>query len=327
VVSCTGNTLVFDAPHFSGYAAGGEESLTIDNNGPKYANETITFNATYTNTTDGSNITGADCNLSLWNGSSYMMGGVGDHYELDLNVTEAGTHDYNVTCSKAGFETITAFDTFTISGSPSAIDLYGANVTFINTSRYEDERSPWANTTTEEGNRTRLNFDRNVSTDRWAGFYGNVSAAIVIAQSADAQMLYAWAWNSSSGGIACASTGPTPPSTITGASYADIDAAWGFPPASTDSAANTFNNPNCSQRFGATNMSDAYYATTGYSGDFITCAWKSTAAPAKNDMLFCANITGNSVLYNGLTGDFEIIVPAEYGEGVYETYYFYMSLD
>jgi hypothetical protein len=73
-------------------------------------------------------------------------------------------------------------------------------------------------------------------------------------------------------------------------------------------------------------MSDAYYADTGLAGGFITCAWKSAFTPSKDEMLFCTNITNNGPLYNGESGDFEIIAPTEYGTGVYETYYFYLSL-
>ena len=327
IISCTGHTIVFDVPHFSGYAAGGENGLTIDNDGPKYANETITFNASYVNTTSGDNITGAACNLTLWNGSSYLMGAAGGHYELSLNVTEIGPHDYNVTCSKAGFTTLTAFDTFTIfyNGTLSLVDIFGANVTVGSTGRYSSNITA-GNVTIEGGNVSGVDLSSNASTDRWAAFYGNVTGSKVLAQSVDVQMIYVWLWNSSSGGVVCASTGPTPLSSIMGATYADIDAAWSFPPSSADSAANTFNNSNCSQRFGSTTVSNSYYADTGYSGGFTTCSWKSVAVPSKAEMLFCTNITYNGPLFNGQPGDYEIMVPTAYGTGVYETYYFYVNL-
>jgi hypothetical protein len=138
--------------------------------------------------------------------------------------------------------------------------------------------------------------------------------------------MFNWSWNSSYGGVVCASTASAPISTIMGATYADIDTAWSFDPTASDSSAKTFSNANCSQKFGGTNMSDAYYADTGLAGGFITCAWKSAFTPSKDEMLFCTNITNNGPLYNGESGDFEIIAPTEYGTGVYETYYFYLSL-
>jgi len=327
ILSCVGNRITFTVPHFSGYAAGGETGLTITNDGPKYWYETTTFTANYVNTTDASHIPGADCNLTLWNGSTYTMAEDVDHYELSLNVTELGTHDYNVTCSKTGFTTLTAFDTFTIfyNGSSSGVDLSAMNVTVISDSRYGINASA-GNHTTEGGNVSEVNLTGNVSTDRWAGYYGNITAGIVLAQSADTQFMYNWTWDSSSGGVVCASTGSTPLSSIMGATYADIDTAWSFTPTASDSAEKTFSNANCSQSFGATNMSDAYYADTGLAGGFLTCAWKSVAAPSKAEMLFCTNITQNGPIYNGETGDFELIAPAAYGTGVYETYYFYVSL-
>ena len=327
IISCTGNTIVFDVPHWSGYAAGGETGLTITNDGPKYANDTITFTANYINTTDSSHLPGANCNLSLWNGSVYPMSEDVDHYELSLNVSEVGPHSYNVTCSKAGFTTLTAFDTFTIffNGTLSGVDLYAANVTVGTTGRYSYNGSA-GNITTEGGNVTNVSLYTNESTDRWAGFYGNVSGNIVLAKSSNTTYLYEWPWNPSLGGVVCASTGPTPLSSIMGATYADIDTAWGFLPTLTDSAANTFNNSNCSQKFGPATIANAYYADTGYSGGFITCAWKAVAAPSKAEMLFCTNITQNGPLAVGGTGDFEMMVPTAYGTSAYETYYFYVNL-
>ncbi len=328
IISCTGNMITFTVPHWSGYAVGGETSLAIDNDGPKYMNDTITFTANYSNTTAGAGISGADCILSLWNGSSYTMPESGGLYVLPLNIMELGTHSYNVTCNKTGYETLTAFDTFTIffNVTPSSIDLYAANVTVGSTGRY-DPNITAGNVTTEGGNVTNVDLNSNASTDRWAGFYGNITGAILLSQRVGAQAVYIWAWDSSYGGVVCASTGSSAPSELMGATYADIDDAWSFSPTVTDSAARTFNNSNCSQTFGPTTLANSYYADTGSAGGFITCAWKSVFTPAKSNMLFCTNITNSGPLFNGETGDYEIMVPTAYGTGVYETYYFYASLN
>ena len=326
IVSCAGNLITFDVPHFTGYAVGGGNSLTIDNNGPKYANETITFNATYLNTSGG-HISGASCNLTLWNGSIYPMGEDVDHYELGLNVSEPGTHNYNVTCFKVGFSSLTALDTFTIiyNSSFSGVDLYRTNVTVGNTSRYSYNVSA-GNITTEGGNVTNVSLDTNESTDRWAGFYGNITGNIILSKSNLGSNMYTWFWNPLLGGVVCTSTNSTPFTMIAGAAATEIDSAWSFPANVTDSAANTFLNDSCALEFGASTVSNASYADTGSPGGFVTCAFKQQNYPAKGDMLFCTNITQNGPLAVGGTGDFEMMVPTTSGAGVFETYYFYVNL-
>lgn len=328
ILSCKDNMITFTVPHWSGYAVGGEISLFIDNDGPKYANETITFTANYSNATSGSSITGADCLLSLWNGSSYTMPESGGLYVLPLNITDVGSHSYNVTCNRTGYETLTASDTFTIfyNGTLEGVDLYAANIIVGSTGRYVNSAAA-GNVTTEGGNVSGVDLSSNASTDRWAGFYGNVTGNILLSQSSALQAVYTWLWNPSNGGVACASTGSAAPTSLVGGTFADIDTAWGFPPSAADSAANTFNNSNCSQSFGPTTLANAYYADTGSAGGFITCAWKSIPTPAKADMFFCSNITQNGTLFNGGAGDYEIMVPTAYGTGVYETYYFYVNLN
>ena len=326
IVSCSDNLLTFDVTHFSGYAVGALASLLIDNNGPKYVNETITFNATYLNTTSG-HISGASCNLTLWNGSAYSMSENVDHYELSRNFSEPGTHNYNVTCSKVGFSTLTAFDTFTIlyNGNLTGVDLYRANVTVGTTGRYGYNVSA-GNITTEGGNVTNVSLYTNESTDRWAGFYGNVTGNIILSKSNLGSFMYTWLWNPSLGGVVCTSTNSTPFSLIAGAAASEIDTAWGFPANVTDSAENTFLNDTCALEFGVSTVSNASYADTGSSGGFITCAFKQQNYPAKGDMLFCTNITQNGPLAVGGTGDYEMMVPTAYGAGVFETYYFYVNL-
>ena len=206
------------------------------------------------------------------------------------------------------------------------IELYGANVTVGTTGRYSSNISA-GNLTTEGGNVTGVDLAANESTDRWAGFYGNITGSILLAQSADTQVLYDWPWDSTDGGAVCATLHPSFTSAnVTGASGADIDNAWYFPASATDSGTNTFNNSNCSIRFGPATVGDAYYADTGLAGGFRTCAFKSEIIPYAYQMLFCVNITNNGTLFNGETGDYEMMVPTQYGPDVYDTYYFYVNL-
>jgi len=121
IVDCTNGTLVFGVTHFTGYAIGTNSTLTIfDETDPeggsqtKYPSDQVIFFANYTNATGP--IDGADCNVSFadsldnpmnWNVSSYL-------YEYNRSFASAGTFDWNVTCNKTGFDTLTANDTVLI---------------------------------------------------------------------------------------------------------------------------------------------------------------------------------------------------------------------
>ena len=75
------------------------------------------------------------------------------------------------------------------------------------------------------------------------------------------------------------------------------------------------------------NISGADYADTGVRGGFETCAFKSYVVPDKAGLLFCSEIIDGGTLYNGQTGDFEMIVPTTPEAGSTETYYLYMSVN
>jgi hypothetical protein len=327
--SCAGGILTFDVTHFTCYAYGSGANLTIDNNGPMYEGQNITFNASYVNSTSGAPISGASCNLTLYNGSTYPMSEVSSYYETNVTVFVPGTHNYNITCSASGYPALTAFDTYQVNGNASnaTITLNGANVTVISTSKYQSNISA-GNFTTEGGNVTSANLDTNASTEKWAGFYGNTSGNLLLSENNTAQYMYLWIWNSSNGGVVCLSTNPSLSSfSASGANGTDIDSTWGFTPADADSGINTYNGTGCALQFGSESVSGASYADTGSAGGFQTCALKTAATPAKNEMLFCVNITYNGAIYNGKTGDFEAMVPTPQAANTFETYYFYMSLD
>jgi len=185
-----------------------------------------------------------------------------------------------------------------------------------------------ANVTTEGGNVTNLNLSGNISTEKWAGFWGNVSGRIVLAPGINQPMFFTWTWNSSRGGEVCA---------IAAASGFDwsgvqlvpaskIDSIWGFTGTDTDSAVNTLKST-CSVDVAGIPVSGSAGNFTGVGG-FETCAIADQSAPgAKSDVAFCVNITQNGNLFNGLTGDYELIAPTNETAGQFETYYFWLELD
>lgn len=343
-VSYASNDYTFSVTGFSNYTTGANSRLEVyDDNDPeggsqgKTQGSDVTFYANYSNITSGVPITNAigQCNITFneapagpfamtYNSTTKLW-----EYNRTLNNALV---DWSVSCSGTDYEPLTTTDDITLYSTDtvgSMAYLYGANITnATDLARWIGNIST-VNDTTEGGNITIANLNGSSLTDRWAGYFGNVSGDILLTDNASgtAAYLYSWSWNSSFGGVVCASTNSfINRVNITGASGADIDIAWGFG-AVADSGANTFNGSNCSLAFDSTYISNASYADTGPAGGFVTCAYKSTSTPAKNQMFFCSNITYDGLLYNGGKGDFELIVPTAYGIGVTETYYFYVNLN
>ncbi len=182
-----------------------------------------------------------------------------------------------------------------------------------------------ANVTTEGGNVTNLNLSSNISTEKWAGYWGNVSGGIVL--SPGASMFYTWAWNPSDGGEVCAVAAPSgfAWSTLQAIAGSVIDGAWGFDPLETDSGQNTFTSL-CNVDIAGQTVIGSDGTTTG-GGTFETCLIGDGGGIAKNHVAFCVNITQAGNLFNGLTGDYELMAATNETAGTTEMHYFWLELD
>jgi len=114
-IECAGNTLTVTVSSFTGYAAEADASLTIDADDPKLVGAEVHFTADYRNVTDNIFIDGATCTIYFTDGNYSMAEGAVYTYNRTF-VTE-GLKNYNVTCSKTGFSTLTAFDNATITSA------------------------------------------------------------------------------------------------------------------------------------------------------------------------------------------------------------------
>jgi len=183
-----------------------------------------------------------------------------------------------------------------------------------------------ANVTTQGGNVTNLNLSGNMSTDKWAGFWGNVSGGIVL--SSGTNIFYSWAWTPAMGGEVCAIAAPSGFSWtgIQAITAAAVNSVWNFG-AATDNATNTYKINTCAVNVAGTAVTNTAGNTTGVGG-FTTCAVADQAVPTtKADLAFCVNITQNGNLFNGQPGNYELLVPTNSTLGSTETYYFWVELD
>ncbi|MBD3389541.1 hypothetical protein GF415_01135 [Candidatus Micrarchaeota archaeon] len=340
-LSYSSGTYKFGVTGFSNYTAGPNAALGIwDENDPeggsqnKGPGDNVTFYANYTNVTSGQPITaGASCNITF---DEAPPGPASMNYDAATqlwNYTRnfsGSSINWEVTCSGTGYETLKLTDTLPLglSSSPNGTaELSGANITFISSSKYHSNISA-GNYTTEGGNVSSVNLDSNSSTERWAGFYGNVSGNLVLAEETSSVFMYDWQWNPSNGGEICISTNSSLSMFfIAAATGAEIDSAWSFSPSVSDSGTNTFNLTNCSMDIGGADLHGADHADTGPAGGFSTCAFKTVSGlPAKEEMIFCVNVT-DGTLYDGNPGNYELIAPTNDAPNSYETYYFYASLN
>jgi len=190
--------------------------------------------------------------------------------------------------------------------------------------------------TTEGGNITSLNLGANALTDRWAGYFGNVTGYIYLTDASGATTNYLFRWNTTNETIAgevCASTNGTYNfATATGLTDASkIDAAWTFS-GGADLATATYTGTCSDFTFDeqSVTISNAKKAD-GDSGSstFYSCAINNTAVAYKGDLAFCTSIQNITTGKNYLNqpANFELIVPANDTNGATETYYFYAELN
>jgi len=182
--------------------------------------------------------------------------------------------------------------------------------------------------TTEGGNITVLNItSANSSTERWAGYLGNISTvnSNIVLANPTLDIFYSWDWDAANDGEICAGTATTYVwADLAAGAAADVDTVWVFGDVSDDAEA-TFDDGNANIDI-AGSVIAAPSADTGQANGFVTMLLTDQAAPAaEGDFLFCTNTSiGAGTGYDGSTVDYELIVPTTYGAT--EDYYFFVEL-
>ncbi len=194
----------------------------------------------------------------------------------------------------------------------------------ISTGRYTSATN--ASVTTEGGNVTNADLNSNTSTVKWAGFWGNITSALVLSPGVGQASLYSWAWAPANGGEVCSVPAASGFDWANVASVAttDIDTMWGFNVSDADSAANTLTDSACAITIGGTPVTTVGNKTGV--GGFETCAVSDSATSLKSDFAFCADIASAGTLFNNQTGNYELIMPTNNTVGGTETYYAWLDL-
>lgn len=201
------------------------------------------------------------------------------------------------------------------------------NVTWVSEVRYTIP-SGSADDITIAGNITGLNIDASAVTDKWAGYYGNVSGSLTLRDAAN--VFFRWIGDFTEG-VVCASQAASGISftTLSNATGADIDTIWGFASDAPDSAVKTFVNTSTARiNITGSEVNASVSAHTGpdqAADPFETLMVDDGANAAKTDFLFCVEVKPGSTNYKGGTSDYELIVPVD--GAAKETYYFYAEVD
>ncbi|MCP4648177.1 MAG: hypothetical protein GY852_10680, partial [bacterium] len=242
-----------------------------------------------------------------------------------------GTYEWNC----LAFDTLPDSDwgdsNFTFTLTNASGDVYvltGANVTVLNSSKYNG--SDLGGTyELQGGNLTGADFNMRVSTEKWAGMYGNLTARLLLSESNDTVFMYAWNWTPTSGGEICLTQNAGPFWTAmapTQKSY--IDTAFGFNPTDSDSANNSLTDASV-----LINVANVSSATTGVhisaNSTFEMGAFQFVSnATGEADFAFCVNLTDGKN-YRNQSKHFELVVPTTEvkGSGPLETYYVYVELN
>jgi len=141
-------------------------------------------------------------------------------------------------------------------------------------------------------------------------------------------MFYTWTWDSSDGGEVCAVAAASgfDWSSVQTAAGSVVDLVWFFDPLETDSGTNTLDD-DCAIEVAGTYIPATNCTTTG-SGTLDTAVVADMGVPAlKSDIAFCVNITANTALFNGVTGDYELLTATNETAGAMETHYFWLELN
>ena len=176
------------------------------------------------------------------------------------------------------------------------------------------------NSAVTAGGTTEANVSSTLSTSRWAGFYGSISANIVLAD-ATSNWFRNWTVSDVSGSYVYASNVTNPNFASLAATTSADMSSWLTTAGASDNFANTFNAQE-SQTFNGQSVTANYTMTYNNAG---TDTFKTYSLKDGSSNLIWAALAQSAVTgYNGKTVDYQLLVPVNGANSM--TYYFYLEL-
>lgn len=186
------------------------------------------------------------------------------------------------------------------------------------------------NVTTEGGNVTDINLTTNASTEKWVGFYGNVTGNLLLSKGTGAA-LYVWTWNPSSSGEVCVSLNDawTYWSALATPTPATMDTLFGFTTAAdADTITKTLVTA-CSQTFTAAGTVTGKGNFTNNASNakvWETCAFSRGTEAAMEDYVFCVNMSTTETAAVGGYWMYQVMAPIQSTIDYFDQYFFYAEL-
>jgi len=186
------------------------------------------------------------------------------------------------------------------------------------------------NVTTEGGNVTDVNLTSNASTEKWVGFYGNVSGNLLLSKGTGAA-LYVWTWSPTNMSKVCVSLNAawTYWSALASPTTATMDTLFGFTTAADADTITKTLVTTCSQTYTA---SGAVTGKGNYTNDatgakaWETCSFSRGAEAAQEDYVFCVNMSTAKTAAVGGYWTYQVMAPIQSTINYFDQYFFYTEL-
>jgi len=197
----------------------------------------------------------------------------------------------------------------------------GATVTVGSSER--GASNPAGTADIEAGNVTEVNISGTAITTRWAGFYGNISAGLVLSDAAN-NKFYEWTVSNVSGSVvyaADATISDWSTTNIVAATDADMPAFL-----TEDTADNYTNTYNAQETFTSATFSidNTNYVATYSNGAAGNLKSYSLKATTENALIWAGKALDDEAAFNGGQVDYQILVPVD--GATTTTYNFYLEL-
>ena len=169
----------------------------------------------------------------------------------------------------------------------------------------------------EGGNVTGVNVSTTSITGRWAGFWGNITGGVELADSS-ANKFYEWTVSNMDGAVVYVSNGTVEDfASLAAATVSDLPSY--ITTAATDNFSNTFTATENFNSSSISNIASTPYAVSLGGSSLKTYALKDT----DGDLVWAGKAQNNATGFNGETLDYQILVPAD---STVVTYNFYLEL-
>lgn len=219
-----------------------------------------------------------------------------------------------------------------LAGIVAASTPINASVSAGPQQRYAIPHGAAGSVTTEGGNVTQVNLTgTNSSTERWAGFYGNLTGSNLVLGDSSGNAFYAWAVGNPN------ELWKVYASTQNDVNWANLAAGqceagtnvynWVFNGAWADNYTNTFTHSGA-DTFADATITANYTLTYEHNGAETWPTYHLQDGTGTDDDVWAAKVLTTATAFNDAAGVvYQLMVPANPADNTYVTYYFFLEIN